>query len=202
MTQVKAQEGLKEEGKTPSKKKVDTLKVETTKVETVKLETPKVEKVEPVKEKVVETPSSTPTTSSVVSPIKATPVMPAISTPIAPSAASVIKDKTVNTMSINDLDVMTIADLRELATKLNVINTVELKKSEIILKILEQQTNQGGNIYASGFLEIMNDGSHGVLRSLSMLPKDSDVYVSGSQIKRFNLRKGDFIAGQARPPRE
>lgn len=202
MAQVKAQEGLKEEGKPASKKKVDTVKVESPKVESVKLETPKVE---PIKEKVVETPSSTPATpsvSTVVSPIKATPVTPTVSTPVAPSAASVIKDKTVNTMSINDLDVMTIADLRELATKLGVINTVELKKSEIILKILEQQTNQGGNIYASGFLEIMNDGSHGVLRSLSMLPKDSDVYVSGSQIKRFNLRKGDFIAGQARPPRE
>lgn len=112
------------------------------------------------------------------------------------------KDKTVSTMSINDLDVMNIADLRVLAKNLKIVNNEEFKKNELILKILEQQTSQGGNIYASGFLEIMNDGTHGVLRSLRMLPSDNDVYVSGSQIKRFNLRKGDFVSGQARPPRE
>ncbi len=51
-------------------------------------------------------------------------------------------------------------------------------------------------------LEIINDGSHGVLRSLKMLPGSNDVYVSGSQIKRFNLRQGDYVSGQARPPKE
>ncbi|MEI6462869.1 MAG: transcription termination factor Rho [bacterium] len=126
--------------------------------------------------------------------------------PVLPSnpllSSNYQKDRTVTTMSINDLDVMNIADLRVLAKTLKIVNNEEFKKNELILKILEQQTSQGGNIYASGFLEIMNDGTHGVLRSLRMLPSESDVYVSGSQIKRFNLRKGDFVSGQARPPRE
>jgi len=76
-----------------------------------------------------------------------------------------------------------------------------LKKNELVLIILAEQTKRGGNIFAEGFLEVVKD-THGVLRSATMLPADNDVYVSGSQIKRFNLRQGDFISGQARPPKE
>lgn len=105
-------------------------------------------------------------------------------------------------VTISELDMKTLADLRKYAKELNLKNYTELRKDELILKILEEQTKKGGNIFTEGVLEIKNDGSHGVLRSLKMVPSENDVYVSSSQIKRFNLRQGDFISGQARPPKD
>ncbi len=111
-------------------------------------------------------------------------------------------DKIADSMTLQELDAKTLADLRKLAVDLKIDKANEFKKSELILRILEEQTKRGGNIFAEGVLEIINDGTHGVLRSLKFLPGDNDVYVSGSQIKRFNLRQGDYISGQARPPKE
>lgn len=105
-------------------------------------------------------------------------------------------------MTLKELDEKTLKDLRKIAKKLEVEGEAELNKADLIIKILEEQTKRGGNIFAEGVLEIINDGSHGVLRSLKMLPGSNDVYVSGSQIKRFNLRQGDYVSGQARPPKE
>jgi transcription termination factor Rho len=105
-------------------------------------------------------------------------------------------------LTIAELDTKTLADLRKCAKEIGLKNFAELRKDELILKILENQTKEGGNIFAEGVLEIKNDGSHGILRSLKMLPGENDVYISSSQIKRFNLRKGDFISGQARPPKD
>jgi len=119
--------------------------------------------------------------------------------------AVVVEEKTFaikQDLTISELDTKTLADLRKLAKELGLVNYMELRKEELIIKILEEQTKKGGNIFAEGVLEIKNDGSHGVLRSMKMLPGDNDVYVSSSQIKRFNLRKGDFISGQARPPKD
>jgi len=104
-------------------------------------------------------------------------------------------------LTISELDTKTLADLRKLAKEFGLKNYAEFRKDELILKILEEQTKKGGNIFAEGVLEIKNDGSHGVLRSMKMLPGENDVYVSSSQIKRFNLRKSDFLYGQARPPK-
>ncbi len=112
------------------------------------------------------------------------------------------KDRPVETMSLKELEGKNVAELRKLAGSLNVSNISEFPKKELIIKILEQQTNKGGNIFAEGVLEIINDGAHGVLRDTNLLPGENDVYVSGSQIKRFNLREGDFVSGQARPPKE
>lgn len=105
-------------------------------------------------------------------------------------------------MTLKELDEKTLKDLRKIAKKLEVKEHTNLNKSDLIIKILEEQTKRGGNIFAEGVLEIINDGSHGVLRSLKMMPGSNDVYVSGSQIKRFNLRPGDFVSGQARPPKD
>ncbi|MBD3362410.1 transcription termination factor Rho [Candidatus Dojkabacteria bacterium] len=105
-------------------------------------------------------------------------------------------------MTIQELESKTLVDLRKLADELKIKKATDYKKSELIIKILEKQTERGGNIFAEGVLEIINDGTHGVLRSLKFLPGDNDVYVSGSQIKRFNLRQGDYVSGQARPPKE
>lgn len=105
-------------------------------------------------------------------------------------------------VTISELDTKTLADLRKFAKELGLKSFAELRKDELIIKILEEQTKKGGNIFAEGVLEIRNDGSHGVLRSLKMLPSENDVYISSSQIKRFNLRQGDFISGRARPPKD
>ncbi len=111
------------------------------------------------------------------------------------------KDTIVQSTSIKDLESKTLAELRKVAADLDIKDSSELKKNDLILNIVAEQTKRGGNIFAEGFLEIIKD-THGVLRSATMLPGENDVYVSGSQIKRFNLRQGDFISGQARPPKE
>lgn len=111
------------------------------------------------------------------------------------------KDTIVKSTSLKEMENMTLPELRKMAVALEIKDAADHKKSDLILKILAQQTKKGGNIFAEGYLELIKD-THGVLRSLSMLPGDNDVYVSSSQIKRFNLRQGDYISGQARSPKE
>ncbi|MCI0515601.1 transcription termination factor Rho, partial [candidate division KSB1 bacterium] len=78
-----------------------------------------------------------------------------------------------------------------------------LKKQELIFKILEEQTKKEGLIFAEGVLEVLPDG-YGFLRSpdYNYLPGPDDIYVSPSQIKRFGLRTGDIVSGQIRPPKD
>jgi transcription termination factor Rho len=76
-----------------------------------------------------------------------------------------------------------------------------LKKAELITQILKLQAEQQGNLFLDGILEIMTEG-YGFLRQENFLRGSSDVYVSNSQIRRFNLRDGDHVCGQARPPKE
>jgi transcription termination factor Rho len=111
-------------------------------------------------------------------------------------------DRAAKTMSVKELEEKTLADLRKIAKDIGVKTYTEYPKKELIIKILEKQTQKGGNIFTEGVLEIINDGAHGVLRSTKLHPGENDVYVSSSQIKRFNLRQGDFVSGQARPPKE
>lgn len=111
------------------------------------------------------------------------------------------KDQISPSTSLRELEEKTLADLRKIAVELGIKENSELKKSELLITILEAQVKRGGNIFAEGVLEIIND-THGILRSLKMLPSENDIYVSGSQIKRFNLRPGDFLSGQARAPKE
>ena len=112
------------------------------------------------------------------------------------------KDKIAKSMTLKELDEKSLMELRKIAESLDVKDMENYNKNDLIIKILEEQTKRGGNIFAEGVLEVINDGSHGVLRSLKMLPGNNDVYVSGSQIKRFNLKQGDYISGQARAPKE
>ena len=116
-------------------------------------------------------------------------------------AVTTKRDNIVKSTSIKELEDKTLAELRKLAEELGIPNIQDYKKNDLILVILAEQTKRGGNIFAEGFLEMIKD-THGVLRSSTMLPGENDVYVSSSQLKRFNLRQGDFIAGQARPPKE
>jgi len=106
-------------------------------------------------------------------------------------------------LQIADLKKMKIAELSELAQEINVPGFSGLRKQELIFKILETQTQQDGNIFSDGVLEILPDG-YGFLRSTdtNYLPGPDDIYVSPSQIKRFSLRTGDVVSGQIRPPKD
>ncbi|RKX77883.1 MAG: transcription termination factor Rho [Spirochaetes bacterium] len=108
-------------------------------------------------------------------------------------------------ISINELTRMNLPELRELASQMGISREelISLKKQEIIFAILKAHTDRGGEIYAYGSLEILPDG-YGFLRSPqnSYLPGPDDIYISPSQIRLFNLRTGDTVAGKIRPPKE
>ena len=106
-------------------------------------------------------------------------------------------------LNIVELKEMTIADLSDVAKQLRVGGASGLRKQELIFKILEAQTENKGLIFGEGVLEILPDG-FGFLRapSYNYLPGPDDIYVSPSQIRRFDLHTGDTISGQVRPPKE
>ncbi len=109
----------------------------------------------------------------------------------------------MSNISITDLKDKTIEELTSVAKELNVEGASGLRKQDLIFAILQAQTEKTGNVFAAGVLEILPDG-FGFLRSpdYSYLPGPDDIYVSPSQIRRFNLRTGDLISGQVRPPKE
>ncbi|HEY3347270.1 MAG TPA: transcription termination factor Rho, partial [Nitrospirota bacterium] len=96
-----------------------------------------------------------------------------------------------------------IGDLTNIAKELKVEGASGLRKQELIFAILQAQTEKNGQIYGAGVLETLPDG-FGFLRApdYNYLPGPDDIYVSPSQIRRFNLRTGDTVAGQIRPPKE
>jgi len=106
-------------------------------------------------------------------------------------------------MDIIELKSKTIAELLEIAEQLDIPGVSGLRKQELIFKILEANTEKDGLIFAEGVLEILEEG-YGFLRSpdYNYLPGPDDIYVSPSQIKRFDLRTGDTISGQVRPPKD
>jgi transcription termination factor Rho len=106
-------------------------------------------------------------------------------------------------MNIVELKEKTISELSSIARTLNVVGASGLRKQELIFKILEAQTEKSGLIFAEGVLEVLPDG-FGFLRApdYNYLPGPDDIYVSPSQIRRFDLRTGDTVSGQVRPPKE
>jgi len=106
-------------------------------------------------------------------------------------------------MNLKELKEMKISELSDLAKDLKVPSTGGLRKSELIFAVLQAQAEKDGHIYGEGVLEILPDG-FGFLRSpdYNYLPGPDDIYVSPSQIRRFNLRTGETIAGQIRPPKD
>ncbi len=109
----------------------------------------------------------------------------------------------VEEMNLAELKTRTISELLEVAKSLNIEGVSGLRKQELIFKILEAQTERNGLIFSQGVLEILDEG-YGFLRSAdySYLPGPDDIYVSPSQIKKFDLRTGDTVSGQVRPPKE
>ena len=106
-------------------------------------------------------------------------------------------------MDIVELKSKTISELLDLAEDLGIPGLSGLRKQEMIFKILEAKTEKDGFIFAEGVLQILDEG-YGFLRSpdYNYLPGPDDIYVSPSQIKRFDLSTGDTISGQVRPPKE
>jgi len=105
-------------------------------------------------------------------------------------------------MDIAELKAKTIPELNKLAQELEIPSYSGLRKQDLIFKILQAQTEKNGFIFSEGVLEILESG-YGFLRSpdYNYLPGPDDIYVSPSQIKLFNLRTGDTISGQVRPPK-
>ncbi len=106
-------------------------------------------------------------------------------------------------MDISELQSKKIVDLNKIAKDLKISGYSDLRKQELIFKILEAQTEKDGLTFSKGVLEVLPDG-YGFLRSAdyNYLPSPDDIYVSPSQIKRFLLRTGDHVSGQVRPPKE
>ena len=108
-------------------------------------------------------------------------------------------------LKINDLTQLGLLELRQKALEMGIPNENlgSLKKQDLIFQILKSHTLGGGIIYAYGSLEILSEG-YGFLRSPqnSYLPGSDDIYISPSQIRLFNLKTGDIVSGQIRPPKE
>src|SRR5467141_5309276 len=110
-----------------------------------------------------------------------------------------------NQMSISlaELKEKNITDLAKIAKELNIPGASGMRKQELIFQILRAQTEKNGLIFSEGVLECLPDG-FGFLRApeYNYLPGPDDIYVSPSQIKRFDLRTGDTVSGQVRPPKD
>ncbi len=106
-------------------------------------------------------------------------------------------------MNIKELKQKKISELTKIAKELNVEGASGLRKQELIFAILQAQTEKNGLIFGEGVLEILPDG-FGFLRApdYNYLPGPDDIYISPSQIRRFNLRTGDTVSGQIRPPKD
>jgi transcription termination factor Rho len=106
-------------------------------------------------------------------------------------------------MNIKDLKKLKINELYKIAKELNVEGASGMRKQELIFAILQAQTEKNGLIFGEGVLEILPDG-FGFLRApdYNYLPGPDDIYISPSQIRRFNLRTGDTVSGQIRPPKD
>jgi transcription termination factor Rho len=106
-------------------------------------------------------------------------------------------------MTISELKEKNITELTKIARQLDLPGASGLRKQDLIFKILQAQSEKEGHIFAEGVLEILPDG-YGFLRSpdYNYLPGPDDIYVSPSQIRKFDLKTGDTISGQVRPPHE
>ena len=106
-------------------------------------------------------------------------------------------------MTIAELKEKNITELSRIARSLEIPGTSGLRKQDLIFKILQAQSEKEGHIFAEGVLEILPDG-YGFLRSpdYNYLPGPDDIYVSPSQIRKFDLKTGDSISGNVRPPHE
>ncbi len=113
------------------------------------------------------------------------------------------RDRIATSINIAKLQAMSMTDLNNMAKELNVENFGTMRKHEVIFHILQKNAERAGVLFSEGVLEVLPEG-FGFLRSQSFnyLPCPEDIYISPSQIRRFDLQTGNLIAGQIRPPKE
>jgi len=104
-------------------------------------------------------------------------------------------------MNIAELETMTLNDLRTISRDFDIAGATRMKKEDLILQLMQADATRKGLELRGGVLDIMNEGM-GFLRAEHYLPGPNDIYVSQSQIRRFNLRTGDMVIGQIRPPKD
>ena len=104
-------------------------------------------------------------------------------------------------LNVAELETKPIEALYELARTMDLQGYSRMPRGDLIIKLLQVQTERDGNIFGDGVLEIIEDG-FGFLRGPRFLPGPDDIYVSQSQIRRFGLRTGDRVSGQVRPPKD
>src|SRR4030065_1571611 len=104
-------------------------------------------------------------------------------------------------MNIAELETKTRDELVDIAKQQGVEGYSGLKKQDLIMRLVQAQTEQQGYLFVDGILDIVSEG-YGFLRQESLLPGPDDIYISNSQIRRFSLRSGDTVSGQGRPPKE
>ncbi len=111
--------------------------------------------------------------------------------------------KPAQTLNINDLKDLSIQKLTQIAKDLNVAGATGMRKQDLIFQILKAQTELSGFMFSEGVLEVLPDG-FGFLRApdYNYLPGPDDIYVSPSQIRKFDLQTGDTVSGQVRPPKD
>ncbi len=104
-------------------------------------------------------------------------------------------------IKINQLEQMTLTELGKIAQHYEIKGYTQMKKKELIFALLKTSAEREGCLFAEGVLEIMPDG-FGFLRPSNYLPSSDDIYISASQIRRFDIRTGDLVSGKVRPPKE
>lgn len=104
-------------------------------------------------------------------------------------------------MHLSELESQKLTDLYKLAKKHQIPYYGQLKKKELIFAILRAQAEESGLMFMQGVLEILQEG-FGFLRPINYLPSSEDIYISASQIRKFDLRSGDVVSGKCRPPKE
>lgn len=104
-------------------------------------------------------------------------------------------------MHLAQLEQMKLTDLYKLAKEHQIASYGQMKKKELIFAILRAQAEKGGLMFMEGVLDVLSEG-YGFLRPINYLPSTEDIYISQSQIRKFDLRSGDKVSGKCRPPKE
>ncbi|MGB5945633.1 Rho termination factor N-terminal domain-containing protein, partial [Paenisporosarcina sp.] len=108
----------------------------------------------------------------------------------------------MSTLKIAELESMTLKELYALAREFKISYYSKLTKKELIFAILKTRAEQEGYFFMEGVLEIIQSEGFGFLRPINYSPSSEDIYISASQIRRFDLRNGDKVTGKVRPPKE
>src|SRR5699024_3372213 len=108
----------------------------------------------------------------------------------------------MTTLTISQLEELTLKDMYKLAKEYKISYYAKLTKKELIFAILKAQAEKDGYLFMDGVIEIILSEGFGFLRPINYSPSAEDIYISASQIRRFDLRNGDKVSGKVRPPKD